>query len=156
MLLPRTSWLASLLAIVACSAPLQEAPEETSSSTLVGTIAAEPAAPPSSVSLATPGLSISVHTTLGIPEAASATDPRHALLVKTQYVASFDSTRQNPRWTSWELTSKWIGSSGRSSSWLVDHSLPEGMKQASNADYTNSGFQRGHLCPSADRTDTVS
>ncbi len=100
------------------------------------------------------GLALSVHTTLGIPEAATVADPVHALLVKPQYVTSFDSTRKNPRWTSWELTSRWIGNTGRTTSQFVrdtDLSFP----QATNADYTGSGYQRGHICPSGDRTDTV-
>ena len=104
---------------------------------------------------ATAGLALSVHTTLGIPEAATASDPVHALLVKTQYVTSFDSTRKNPRWTSWELTTAWIGNTGRTGSFGPDPDLPSSFPQATNSDYARSGYERGHICPSADRTDTV-
>ena len=103
----------------------------------------------------TPGLTLSVHTTLGIPEAATLEDPQHALLVKPQYVISFDSTRKNPRWTAWELTAAWLGTTSRSLTFVSDTTLPATFGQPSNADYTNSGFSRGHLCPSADRTDSV-
>lgn len=155
MLLARSPWLAALLVLASCAAPTVE--EQAAPAASVHAIDEAPvvAAPPDAITPAMPGLSVSVHTTLGIPEAASANDPAHALLVKSQYVVSFDSTKQNPRWTSWEVTKKWIGDSGRSSSWVLDTTLPAGMKQASNADYTSSGFQRGHLCPSADRTITV-
>ena len=104
---------------------------------------------------ATSGLALSVHTTLGIPEEASVNDPVHALLVKPQYVTSFDSTRKNPRWTSWELTTKWIGNTGRTGTFGPDPQLPTAFPQASNSDYSGSGFERGHICPSGDRTDTV-
>lgn len=103
----------------------------------------------------TPGLTLSVHTTLGIPEAASPDDPQHALVVKPQYVVSFDGARKNPRWTSWELTSAWLGSTSRSLAFFADPMLSPSIPQAKQSDYTNSGFSRGHLCPSADRTDSV-
>ena len=101
------------------------------------------------------GLALSVHTTLGIPEAATTSDPSHALLVKPQYVTSFDGTRKDPRWTSWELTTAWLGSTSRSPSFVADAQLPATIPQASETDYTKSGFERGHLCPSGDRTSTV-
>lgn len=100
----------------------------------------------------TPGLALSVHTTLGFPEEATPTDPLHALIVKSQFVSSYDSTKKNARWVSWELTTKWLGSAERSDSWATDRDLAPGIPQAVNSDFTNSGFQRGHLCPSADRT----
>jgi endonuclease G len=96
-----------------------------------------------------------VHTTLGIPEPASIDDPQHALLVKSQYVVSFDGNRKNPRWTSWELTSAWLGSASRSLDFSPDPSLPSDIPQASSNDYVKSGYSRGHLCPSADRTDNA-
>jgi endonuclease G len=99
-------------------------------------------------------LALSVHTTLGIPEAATPTDPRHALLVKAQYVTSFDSQRKNPRWTSWELSTAWIGSSPRSPAFVPDPALPANIPQASESDYSHSGFERGHICPSKDRSDS--
>ncbi|MBX3231352.1 MAG: DNA/RNA non-specific endonuclease [Labilithrix sp.] len=101
---------------------------------------------------ATHGLAVSVHTTLGFPEDATPTDPEHALIVKRQYVTSYDGSRKNPRWVSWELTQPWLGSADRSNSWSIDRDLATGIPQAVNSDFTNSGFQRGHLCPSADRT----
>ncbi len=143
------AWSLSAFVLFGCAAA---GPDETSGassadiSSISGTTDAGPA---------TSGLALSVHTTLGIPEPATATDPVHALLVKPQYVTSFDSTRKNPRWTSWELTTKWIGSTGRTGSFLPDPALPSSFPQASNSDYSGSGYERGHICPSGDRTDTV-
>ena len=102
-----------------------------------------------------PGLALSVHTTLGIPEPATHSDPKHALLVKPQYVTSFDSETRSPRWTSWELTNAWLGTTPRSPFFQPDAQLPAGMSQPTGDDYLHSGFDIGHLCPSADRTDNV-
>lgn len=135
----------SLLVLVAAPACGDFESVESSSADLAS------AALPEAVA-STPGLTLSVHTTLGIPEAASTSDPQHYLLVKPQYVTSFDGHRKNPRWTSWELTSAWIGSSGRSPSFKPDSLLPSSVPQSSDADYKNSGFERGHICPSGDRT----
>jgi endonuclease G len=110
------------------------------------------AAPSPSPSPPGEGLALSVHTTLGIPEHAVVGDAEHYLLVKPQFVTSFDSHRKNPRWTSWELTSAWLGSTPRSPSFTRDADLPSSIPQADNSDYSGSGFQRGHILPSADRT----
>jgi endonuclease G len=134
------------LALAACAGDLRES-EGNSEAALASSAAPGPAS--------TPGLVLSPHTTLGIPEAASPTDPQHALLVKPQYVVSFDSHRKNPRWTSWELTTKWLGSTSRSPAFLPDPALPSSMPEATDNDYRGSGFERGHICPSADRTSSV-
>lgn len=126
------------LTVVGCTAP---APDEEP----VALVSPELASPK------TKGLALSVHTTLGLPEEAKPNDPQNALLVKSQYVSAYDSTRKNPRWVSWELTGKWLGSADRVDAWTTDPGLGD-LPQAELADYAESGFQRGHLCPSADRT----
>lgn len=98
----------------------------------------------------TPGATLSAHTTLGFPEEATQSDAERALVVHKQWVASYDSLKKNPRWTSWELTSAWMGSADRSDNWVKDRDLS--FAQATNSDYSGSGYQRGHICPSADRT----
>jgi len=52
------------------------------------------------------------------------------------------------------LVSSDVGSSGRSS-FITDTTLPTGFYQVKTGDYTNSGYDRGHMCPSADRSVTV-
>jgi endonuclease G, mitochondrial len=101
------------------------------------------------------GASISVHTTLGLPDHATTSDPQHYLSVKPQYVISYNSSRKTPNWSSWELNSSYLGSTPRQDTFRVDDTLPAGMPQAQLADFVGSGFDRGHLCPSADRTLTV-
>lgn len=96
------------------------------------------------------GLRLSVHTTLGIPEAAVVDDPEHALLVKDEYVTSYDSKRKGPRWTSWELTNEWLGTADRSPRFRHDDETT--LPQPTSSDFSLSGYQQGHVCPSADRT----
>ena len=140
--------LAIGLALVA--APACVAEEATGASTASASSEANGAEP--SKGQPGEGLRLSVHTTLGIPEAARVDDPEHALLVKDEYVTSYDSRRRNPRWASWELTREWIGTADRTSSFRRDPDLSPSLPQATRSDFSLSGYQQGHLCPSADRT----
>ncbi len=98
------------------------------------------------------GASVSVHTKLGLPSAASTTNWNDYLSVKSQYVLAYDSSRKIPHWVSWELNSSYLGSQARLDNFRPDDTLPSGMPQASLADFSGSGYDRGHMCPSGDRT----
>ena len=98
------------------------------------------------------GSSVSVHTKLGLPSAASSSNWNNYLSVKSQYVLAYNSSRKIPNWVSWELNSAYIGSQARLDNFRPDDTLPTGMPQASLADYSGSGYDRGHMCPSGDRT----
>jgi endonuclease G len=98
------------------------------------------------------GASVSVHTKLGLPSAASSGDWNNFLSVKSQYVVAYNSSRKIPNWVSWELNSSYLGSQARLDDFRPDDTLPAGMPQASLADYSGSGYDRGHMCPSGDRT----
>jgi endonuclease G len=97
-----------------------------------------------------------VHLTLGNPSdaQASAVLARNYLIERPQYVLAYDSERGIPTWVSWNLTQEWMGSVGRSDDFLVDILLPEAFIPVSSQEYSGSGFDRGHNCPSADRTRT--
>lgn len=103
------------------------------------------------------GAAVSVHTRLGLP--ADATDstqsPEAYLSVKSEYVLSYNSARKTPNWVSWELNGSYFGSAGRSDRYRADNTLPATLPQAANSDYSGSGYDRGHLCPSRERTATV-
>lgn len=101
-----------------------------------------------------PGRRLSVHTELGVPDDSAVGRSDRWLLVKPQYVSSYDTVRRTPRWVAWRLDSTWFGPATRATSFRRDPQLPTSAGQASNTDFTNSGFDRGHLCPSADRTRT--
>ncbi|TMQ12122.1 MAG: DNA/RNA non-specific endonuclease [Deltaproteobacteria bacterium] len=101
------------------------------------------------------GAALSRHTTLGIPSPASTTDPNHFLSVKSGYVISYNGSRKVPNWVSWELNTSYLGSTPRQDDFRPDDTFPASEPQASLADYSGSGYDRGHMCPSADRTLTV-
>ncbi len=98
------------------------------------------------------GAAISVHTTLGLPSPASADDPDNFLAVKDGYVIAYNAGRKVPNWVSWELNSSYLGSTDRQDDYRPDDTLPPELSQSSLDDYSGSGFDRGHMCPSADRT----
>ena len=101
------------------------------------------------------GASLSVHTTLGLPSPTSISDPNSFLAVKSGYVVSYNSGRKVPNWVSWELNTSYFGTITRQDDFRPDDTLPANVPQASLADYVGSGFDRGHMCPSSDRTLTV-
>ncbi|RBL91083.1 DNA/RNA non-specific endonuclease [Chitinophaga flava] len=76
------------------------------------------------------------------------------LMVKTYYTLSYNRSRATPNWVSWHIQSSDLGSATRSNDFRADNTLPAGWYQVQNTSYTGSGFDRGHNCPSADRTST--
>jgi endonuclease G len=101
------------------------------------------------------GAALSRHTTLGIPSASSTGNPNSFLSVKSGYVLSYNSGRKVPNWVSWELNTSYLGSVDRQDDFRPDDTLPANLPQAQLSDYSGSGYDRGHMCPSADRTLTV-
>jgi endonuclease G, mitochondrial len=101
------------------------------------------------------GAALSVHTTLGIPSASSTSDLDSYLSVKDGYVISYNSSRKVPNWVSWRLNTSYLGSVDRQDDFRSDSTLPSTVPQATLADYSGSGYDRGHMCPSADRTLTT-
>jgi endonuclease G len=101
------------------------------------------------------GACTSVHLTLGQPEAVSNTIDSNHFLVSTwaQYAHSQNGALKTPNWVAWELNSGWLGANGRTGSWGTDPLLTAAhISQAVDNDYVGSGYDRGHMCPSADRT----
>jgi DNA/RNA endonuclease G (NUC1) len=85
---------------------------------------------------------------------ADASNHTHYLIERPQYSLDYDDTTHEPNWVSWDLTTSDVGDSGRSPVFFVDTSLPAGFYQVQTTDYSGSGYDRGHMCPSADRTIT--
>ncbi len=78
------------------------------------------------------------------------------LMVKPQYTLSYNTQTLCPNWVAWHLGEENIGEADRSDDFRPDTELPEGWSAVQNADYQYNkyGFDRGHVCPSADRTTT--
>lgn len=96
---------------------------------------------------------------LGNPSDAVNTtlSPNNYLMVKTQYVLSYSNSKRTMNWTSWHLFSGDIGNTDRQDDFRADNTLPEAWYKVTQTDYMYStyGFDRGHMCPSADRTSSV-
>jgi endonuclease G len=73
-------------------------------------------------------------------------------MVKPQYVLSYNSKTKTPNRVSWQLNKSWIGAADRLDNFRPDDSLPDAWYKVRPNDYTGSGYDRGHIAPSADRT----
>ncbi|RSK49644.1 DNA/RNA non-specific endonuclease [Hymenobacter rigui] len=94
---------------------------------------------------------------MGNPSGAVAdvNQPTNYLMEKPQYALSYHRDQGKPNWVSWYLAPKWVGSAPRQNDFRADNTLPAGWYQVSTSSYSGSGFDRGHNCPSADRTSSV-
>jgi len=90
---------------------------------------------------------------MGNPSGATtdAGNMNNYLMIKTQYALSYNNGKGTANWVSWHLSSAWTGSTPRCDCFTADNSLPGGFFQATTSNYTGTGFDRGHMCPSADR-----
>lgn len=115
------------------------------------------AAPTPTPTLTPPPTSNSVHLTMGNPSnaATNVLQPTNYLMEKSQYVLSYHRDNGRPNWVSWHLDTSWFGSTPRQDDFRADTTLPAGWYQVQATDYSGSGYDRGHMCPSADRTKTV-
>lgn len=97
------------------------------------------------------GRQLSPHLALGAPADADPSDDR--LLVKPQYALSYNPRRHGPNWVSWALDASHFGPAKRhGGKFLVDEQLPPGVYRVRHEDYTDSGFDRGHMVRSEERT----
>lgn len=94
---------------------------------------------------------------LGNPSGATADigKPDNYLITKPQYALSYSKERGTPNWVSWHVNRDWLGASDRQNDFRADAALPEGWYRVTATSYRNSGFDRGHNAPSADRTRTA-
>lgn len=99
----------------------------------------------------TPTEAQAVYLMLGNPSGASASDPNNYLMVNSYYAVSYSRDRAIPNWVAWRVTKNDKGDVDRVDSFRPDDRLPKGWVQVRPADYTGSGYDRGHICPNADR-----
>jgi endonuclease G len=77
-------------------------------------------------------------------------DKNNFLMLKKQYALSYNNAMGTPNWVSWRLVRDDLGDAPRGQ-FHPDTSLPRGFKRITPKDYTDSGFDRGHMCPHGDR-----
>jgi endonuclease G len=79
------------------------------------------------------------------------------LIDQGYYVESYNSTTNEPNWVSWHLDATSLGSTDRLNNFAAFSGLPGGYFQVQSNSYSFAtyGFDRGHNCPSADRTTSV-
>lgn len=100
---------------------------------------------------------ISVHLLLGNPSKAVPTvsSPDNYLMVKNQYALSYNRSKGTANWASWQLNKSWFGEADRQENFRPDSTLPEDWERVKPSIYSASGYDKGHLTPSADRTKTA-
>lgn len=89
---------------------------------------------------------------MGNPSNASTLSTTNYLMQKMTYTLSYNSAQGKPNWVSWHLDKTWLGTATRCDCFSSDALLPSGVYRVSSSSYTGSGFDRGHHCPSGDRT----
>ncbi len=127
---------------------------------LLNSLAISSGEPVSSAAIAKADLSsratynANAHLSMGNPSNATS-DPQHGdnyLMLKKGYALSYNSSKGTPNWVSWQLNSSWFGSSRRKDDWAVDRALPKALNHVTPNSYKGSGYDRGHMTPSDDRT----
>lgn len=92
---------------------------------------------------------------LGNPSHANVSNPNNYLIERPQYALSYSRDRNILNWASWEVHAGWLGSVSRQDDFRPDGALPQGVYQVTPTDYRGSGYDRGHIVPSGDRTNTT-
>jgi len=96
----------------------------------------------------------SVHLAMGTPKDGNEADDY--LMIKPQYALSYNKDKNIPNWVSWNLDASYFGDAPRlKGKFLVDDTLPDGFYRVRHDDYTGSGYDRGHMVRSEERTRTA-
>jgi endonuclease G, mitochondrial len=99
-----------------------------------------------------------VHLRLGNPSKATPdplTNGNNFLIPSPQYTISYNNAKRTPNWASWQLNSGWTGNTPRQNNFRPNPALPSNWYKVKASDYTGSGYDRGHMVPSADRDRSV-
>jgi endonuclease G, mitochondrial len=91
---------------------------------------------------------------LGIPTDDSPNDD--AIVDRAQYTLSYNKFLNVPNWVAWHVTREDYGSVPRRSSFYTDPKPQDAIYHVRSADFLGSGYDQGHVCPSEQRTNTVS
>lgn len=95
-----------------------------------------------------------VYLAFGNPSNATqnASNADNFLMVNNAYALSYNNSRGAANWVAWRISESDFGEAERQNDFRPDPNLPKNFTRITPADFTGSGFDRGHLCPSADRS----
>jgi len=94
-------------------------------------------------------VSHSVHVALGTPRDGDPSD--EYFLDQSSFVLSYSPEKRVPNWVAWQLDRTYLGQLRRRNQFRSDRGLPARFYRVNENDYLHSGYDRGHMCPSADR-----
>jgi endonuclease G len=94
-----------------------------------------------------------IYLALGNPSNAGA-DPNNYLLINAYFALSYNRDKAIPNWVAWRISRAELGDFSRPNPdpFRPDDRIPKDWKRVTPSDYSGSGFDKGHLCPSADRS----
>lgn len=95
----------------------------------------------------------SVHVALGTPRDDDPSD--EYFLDQRAFVLSYSPEKRVPNWVAWQLDRRHLGHLHRKRDFRADLALPARFYRVTGRDYSHSGYDRGHLCPSADRQESA-
>lgn len=95
---------------------------------------------------------------LGNPSGATSdlANATNYLVIHAQYATGYNAQRGIPTWTSWHVGRPDLTKGApRQDDFRPDPALPRQFYQVTPQGYAGSGFDKGHNCPSGDRTATL-
>ena len=94
---------------------------------------------------------------LGNPSNAtgSTANAGNYLINHRYYVESYNRDKAEPNWVCWHISAADLGNTDRLNNFRPDEGLPAGWFRADPEFYKGSGFDKGHNCPSGDRTSST-
>lgn len=98
---------------------------------------------------------VGVELFFGNPSNANESEADNFLIVGEGSVISYNNARGTPNWVSWRTTRADLGPSLPRPDFRPDPRLPAWFNRISYSDYSGSGYDRGHMVPSADRFGSV-
>jgi endonuclease G, mitochondrial len=96
------------------------------------------------------------NTFFGDPSGSRTDSQNNLFMEKTGYSLSYNRSKAHSNWVAWHLDTSNFGSTPRQDDFRSDTSLPSTYYRATGSEYSGTGFDKGHLCPSADRTTSIS
>jgi endonuclease G, mitochondrial len=103
-----------------------------------------------------PDEALRIYLPFGNPSnaASNTANADNFLLVNNAYALSYSNSKGIANWSAWRLRKGDLGKASRQNDFRPDDRLPSEFTRVTPSDYTGSGFDRGHLCPSADRSNS--